>query len=113
MRLLAKAADNDDNVVWGGHGNILLKLVGWAKRPDANASGGVPTISVSEFEVKMVGTARRRAFAHPTGFTPPPSASPTAPHRCAARVSVHPSADTGARHRTRWEARRRSAQYPA
>src|SRR3954469_902792 len=99
MRLLAKAADNDDNVVWGGHGNILLKLVGWAKRPDANASGGVPTISVSEFEVKMVGTARRRAFAHPTDYSAA-ARIPTAPHRCAARVSVHPSADTGARHRT-------------
>src|SRR4051794_18998345 len=30
--------------------------VGWAKRPDANASGGVPTIQF-RYRKKMVGTA--------------------------------------------------------
>jgi hypothetical protein len=38
-------------------------FVGWAKPPDANASGGVPTIA--RVADPMVGTSPR-AFAHPT-----------------------------------------------
>jgi beta-N-acetylhexosaminidase len=42
-----------------------LRGVGWAKPPDANAAGGVPTIPSSHPDT-MVGTALR-AFARPTG----------------------------------------------
>jgi hypothetical protein len=38
---------------------FLFQLVGWAKRPGANASGGVPTIPRMRSIQKMVGTAPR------------------------------------------------------
>jgi hypothetical protein len=34
--------------------------VGWAKRPGANAFGGVPTTRRETFDTKMVGTAQMR-----------------------------------------------------
>ena len=36
------------------------RCVGWAKPPDANASGGGPTIQSTAFGVVMVGTAQER-----------------------------------------------------
>jgi hypothetical protein len=43
--------------------NIQRQFVGWAKGPDANASGGVPTIQ-PWIGIKLVGTAQvRRAHA--------------------------------------------------
>jgi hypothetical protein len=38
----------------------IRKCVGWAKRPGANAFGGVPTTRVKTFDSKMVGTAQMR-----------------------------------------------------
>jgi hypothetical protein len=46
---------------------MIIEPVGWAKRPDANASGGVPTIQ-RRIRIKMVGTAQERLcppYAYP------------------------------------------------
>jgi hypothetical protein len=43
--------------------------VGWAKPPDANASGGVPTIDLPHSEMVMVGTAQER-LCPPYGGAP-------------------------------------------
>src|SRR4051812_30781628 len=48
----------------------IIEAVGWAKRPDANASGGVPTIQ-RRIRIKMVGTAQERLL--PTLRTPSPA----------------------------------------
>jgi hypothetical protein len=42
------------------------QLVGWAKRPDANAFGGVPTIRREDIRFKKWWARRRCAFARPT-----------------------------------------------
>jgi hypothetical protein len=39
--------------------------VGWAMAPDANASGGVPTIQ-RRIRIKDGGHGAKSAFAHPT-----------------------------------------------
>jgi hypothetical protein len=45
-----------------------FKCVGWAKRPDANAFGGVPTTCCEDIPIqKMVGTAQMR-FCAPYGL---------------------------------------------
>jgi hypothetical protein len=41
-------------------------VVGWAKRPGANASVGVPTNSAKTFDSKNGGHGAKSAFAHPT-----------------------------------------------
>jgi hypothetical protein len=61
-KILAKKMDTRvkpayDAVLWC---TAASRCVGWAKPPDANASGGVPTIQSPDPEMAMVGTAQER-----------------------------------------------------
>jgi hypothetical protein len=44
------------------HSPIQSEHVGWPKQPDANASGGVPTIIFEKWWARR----EERGFAHPT-----------------------------------------------
>jgi HAD superfamily hydrolase (TIGR01509 family) len=51
-----------------GHLSPVTQCVGWAKRPGATASGGVPTTRHKDIRFKKWWARRRCAFAHPTHY---------------------------------------------